>query len=39
MAGDEGVEVAALHVDLPPELAESNTALVTLLLKLTAAYA
>ena len=35
MAGDEVVEVRALHIDLATELAEGDAALVTVLLELT----
>ena len=36
MAGDKSIQVAAPHIDLATELAESNSALVTVLLELTA---
>lgn len=36
MSGDEVVKVGALHINLPPELAEGNSAFITVLLELTA---
>ena len=36
VAGDEGIEIAASHINLAPELAESNPAFITVLLELTA---